>query len=120
MSNNRTFLTALLGSILVLSSGCLEPSGGFLDLELLTEDQLVFFNEEFLNLTLTDLSPYPTLQESIQKVIDPTMNTTGIFVAITTDEMNRILTELLTTPTNETYNYIAYGEYLFQISFAVP
>lgn len=120
MSNNKTILTFLIGSLVILLSGCLDQSVGYLDLELLTENQLVSFNEEFLNLTLTDLSPYPTLKEALQKIIDPTTNITGIFVEITFDEINQIRTEILSTPDNDTYNFIAYDEYLFQISFAVP
>ncbi|MHA2053933.1 MAG: hypothetical protein ACXACP_07970 [Candidatus Hodarchaeales archaeon] len=117
-----TFPSLMCLVVVFLLSGCIAHSGegGFLDLELLSENQLVLFNERYINLTLTDLSPYPTLKEAILNITDPTTNITQIFIEISTDEMNLIHTEILHTPDNDTYNYIAYDEYLFQISFAVP
>ena len=116
MENNKFLLITLIG-LIVLFSGCIYQSGNpYLDLELLTEDQLVSFNEEFVNLTLTDFSPYPTLKDAILKIIDPTANVTDVKVEITYDEMNRIQTDIL----NEIYEYIAYEESLFRIYFAIP
>lgn len=122
-SNNKIILVTLLNLLTIFFlSGCLDQYGvdGYLDLELLTEDQLVSFNEQYLNLTLIDLSPFPTLKQAILKIIDPSTNITAVFVKITNDEMNRIYNEVLTTPGNDIYNFIAYYEYLFQIGFAVP
>ncbi|MFX0126184.1 MAG: hypothetical protein ACFFAE_21370 [Candidatus Hodarchaeota archaeon] len=123
MTDGKTLLITFLGlSAVFLLSGCLDQygGGGYLDLELLTEDQITSFNEEYINLTFTDLSPHPTLKEAILQILDPKSNINEIFIEIPNDEMNRILTEILSTPENDTYNYIAYYEYLFQISFAVP
>ncbi len=122
-SNNKIILVTLLNLLTIFFlSGCLDQYGvdGYLDLELLTEDQLVSFNEQYLNLTLIDLSPFPTLKQAILKIIDPSTNITAVFVKITNDEMNRIYSEVLSTPGNDIYNFIAYYEYLFQIGFAVP
>ena len=119
MANKKLLLTILL--IIVFLSGCIDqPGNPYLDLDLLMEDQLDFFNKEYVNLTQTDLSPYPSLKEAILKIVDPTTNVTNIFVEITYDEMSRIRTEILITPDNDTYNYIAYEESLFEIGFAVP
>ena len=123
MSKNMTIFASLMCLIVVFFlSGCLDHFGGvgYLDLELLSEDQLVSFNEEYINLTLTDFSLYPTLKKAILEILDPTTNITEIFVEITNDEMNRIITEILSIPENDTNNFIAYDEYLFQIGFAVP
>jgi len=123
MSKNKTIFASLMCFVVVLLLfGCLDQfgGGGYLDLELLTGNQLVSFNEENINLTYVDLSPYPTLKEAILEILDPTTNITEVFVEITNDEMNRIITEILSTPENDTYNFIAYDEYLFQIGFAVP
>ena len=108
--------------IFFLLPGCLDQlgGGGYLDLELLSENQLVSFNEEYINVTLTDLSLYPTLKEAILEILDPSTNITKIFVEISNDEMNRIISEILSTTDNNWYNYIAYDDYMFQISFAVP
>jgi len=123
MSKNTTIFASLMCLVVVFFlPGCLNHFGGgeYLDLELLSEDQLVSFNEEYINLTLTDLSLYPTLKKAILEILDPTTNITEIFVEITNDEMNRIITEILSIPENDTNNFIAYDEYLFQIGFAVP
>ena len=121
MSKIKTIFVCLICLIFFFLPGCLDQFGGrYLNLELLSEDRFVSFNEDYINLTLKDLSLYPTLKESILEILDPTTNITEIFVKITKDEMDRIITEILSTPENDIYNFIAYDEYLFQIWFVMP
>jgi hypothetical protein len=85
------------------------------------EDQLDSFNRNYVNLTQTDLSPYPTLWEAIQTVIDPSSNITYSYLSISTDEYHLIIDELLNRPDSRyIYDYFAYYEHRFQISFGGP
>lgn len=110
-------MAAYLGAFyIIVHSG----RGTVLNIGLIDEKQLDSFNGDYVNLTLTNLSLYPTLWKSIQTLIDPSSNLNRISVSISTDEGRRITDEILRTPDNSFYNYIVYNEYVFKIWFVTP
>ena len=112
-------LLIIIGSILILLSGCtIGDSCSYLDLTLIDEP-LASFEEEYVDLTHTDLSSYPTLTKTIQDILNPSKNITHTIVEIPAEEMSEILDNLLRMPNNDTYTYFFYTEHLFQIYFAV-
>lgn len=118
---NYSFLFILGLLSIFLLSGCTDLAGAMIDLDLVTGDDLTSFEEDFLNVTSMDLSNYPTLEKCILKILNPNNNITGVFEQISEKEMNLINSELLHNPEldNDWYNYIAFGEFLFWIGFAV-
>ncbi|MFW9856794.1 MAG: hypothetical protein ACFFFG_17225 [Candidatus Thorarchaeota archaeon] len=94
----------------------LPDQGGVISLDLIEEDPAQY---EYINLTEYDLTSNPTLKRAIDQIIDPSQNKTRVWLRISLSEIDSINNELLVV-NGTRYGYLAYHEYLFSISFAVP
>ncbi|UCE15052.1 MAG: hypothetical protein JSV04_07700 [Candidatus Heimdallarchaeota archaeon] len=106
----------LLFSSLLMLSGCIETweERPVLDLELINENEARMI-DNFINITFTNLSSYPTLEKALLEIVDSPKNSSGH--EISTEEMTKIKEEILQRPDGGFHDYIAFRNYIIHIRF---
>ena len=100
-------ITVFIINIVILS-GC-TYSGYYLTVRLI--DQPEFYEDRtFNNITSIDLTPYPTLQEALEKFFVPNNNLTVLNRKISSEERENMMN-------NDLRGYIIYNSKYFSIGF---
>jgi hypothetical protein len=97
-----------------LCSGCLEEQYYGIDVDLLSEEDLVdpyspYYNQSFVNITHWDFSVYPTFYQAITFLIDPSTEETSVLLETSKEEFYRLDSDI--------GDFFTYSHYYFTIAY---
>lgn len=108
---------SLVGVLLIcifLLSGCFEGGTVYygIDVELLSEDEVMDLPHPFMNITHLDFTDYPTLYQVITFLIDPLSNQSSVLLETPSEEWTRIQSLIEDS-------YFTYSHFYFSIGYVI-